>query len=92
MVFGFFMVSWTARKACTINGSPRQTIPHIEAANRIGGVMVNVLASSVVVRGFEPRSDQTKGYEICLCWFSSKHAALGRKRKDWLARNHDNVT
>ena len=28
--------------------------------NRIGGVMVSVLASSAVDRGFEPRSGQTK--------------------------------
>ena len=28
--------------------------------NRIGGVMVSVLASSVVERVFEPRSGQTK--------------------------------
>ena len=28
--------------------------------NRIGGVMVSVLASSAVTRGFEPRSGQTK--------------------------------
>jgi hypothetical protein len=32
--------------------------------NCIGGVMVNVLASSVVDRGFEPQSDQTKDYKI----------------------------
>jgi hypothetical protein len=32
--------------------------------NRIGGVMVSVLTSSVVDRGFEPRSGQTKDYEI----------------------------
>ena len=31
--------------------------------NRIGGVMVSVLASSTVDRGFEPRSGQTKDYE-----------------------------
>jgi hypothetical protein len=30
--------------------------------NRIGGVMVSVLASSTVDRGFEPRSGQTKDY------------------------------
>ena len=39
-----------------------QYIPNIR--NRIGGVMVNVLASSAVDRGFEPRSNQTKDYEI----------------------------
>ena len=30
--------------------------------NRIGGVMVSVLASSVVDRGVEPRSGHTKDY------------------------------
>ena len=30
--------------------------------NRIGGVMVSVLASGTVDRGFEPRSGQTKDY------------------------------
>ena len=32
--------------------------------NRIGGVMVNILALSVIDRGFERRSDQTKNYKI----------------------------
>ena len=41
---------------------------------------------------FEPRSDQTKDYAIGICCFSAKHAALRRKSKDWLSRNHDNVT
>jgi hypothetical protein len=27
-----------------------------------------------------------------MCYFSSKHAALRRKSKDWLARNQDNVS
>ena len=53
----------------------------------IGDVMVSVLASSVVDRGFEPRSGQTKDYTIGICCFSAKHAALRRKSKDWLARN-----
>ena len=30
--------------------------------NRIGGVMVSVLASSAVDRGFKPRSGQTKDH------------------------------
>jgi hypothetical protein len=51
-----------------------------------------VLASSVVDRGFEPRSDQTKDYKIGICCFSVKHAALRRKSKDWLARNQNNVS
>jgi hypothetical protein len=59
---------------------------------RIGGIMVSVLASSAVYRGFEPRSGQIKDYEICIFWFFAKHAALSRKSKDWLARNQDNVS
>jgi hypothetical protein len=50
--------------------------------------MVSVLASSAVDRGFEPRSDQNKDYAIAICCLSAKHAALRRKSKDWLARNH----
>ena len=60
--------------------------------NRIGGVMVSVLASSAIDRGFEPLSGQTKNYEIGIYCFSTKHAALRRKRKDWLARKQDNVS
>ena len=53
--------------------------------NRIGGVMVSVLASGAVDRGFEPRSGQTKDYKIGICCFSAKHAALRRKSKEsWL--------
>ena len=48
--------------------------------NRIGGVMVNVLASSAVDCGFEPRSGQTKDYEIGICCFSAEYA-----------RNQDNM-
>ena len=54
--------------------------------------MVSVLASSVVDRGFEPRSGHTKDYEIGICCFCAKHAALSRKSKDWLARSQDNVS
>ena len=53
--------------------------------------MVSVLTSSVVDRGFEPRSGQTEDYEIVICSFSTKHAGLREKRKDWLARNQNNV-
>ena len=54
--------------------------------------MVSVLASSAVDRGFDPRSGQTKDYEIGICCFSAKHAALRSKSKDWLARNQNNVS
>ena len=56
---------------------------------RIGGVMVIVLASSVVDRGFRSRSGQTKDYQIGICCFSAKHRI---KKKDWLARNRGNVS
>jgi hypothetical protein len=49
--------------------------------------MVSVLASSVVDRGFETRSGQTKDYKIGFCCFSVKHAALRSKSKDWMAQN-----
>ena len=45
-------------------------------SNRIGGVMVSVFALSAVDHGFEPRSSQTKDYEIGICCFFAKHAAL----------------
>ena len=53
----------------------------------IGGIIVSVLASSVVDRAFEPRLGQ-----IGICCFSAKHAALRRKSKDWLAQNQNNVS
>jgi hypothetical protein len=43
-------------------------------------------------RGFEPRSGQTKDYNIGICYFSAKHAALRSKGKDWLVRNQNNVS
>jgi hypothetical protein len=54
--------------------------------------MVSLLTSSVVDRGFELRSGQTKDYKIGICCFSAKHAALRSKSKDWLAQNPNNVS
>ena len=65
---------------------------NINQKHHIGGVMVSVLASSAVDRGFEPRLGQTKDYKIGICCFSAKHVALRRKSKDWLARNQNNVS
>ena len=45
--------------------------------NRIGGLMVSVLASSAVDREFELRSGQTKDYEIGIRCFYANHAELG---------------
>ena len=47
--------------------------------------MVSVLASSAVDQGFEPRSGQTKDYEIGICCFSGKHQHYGERAKiGWL--------
>ena len=65
---------------------------NINQKDRIGGVMVSVLASSATESGFEAQSYQTKDYKIGICCFNAKHAALQRKSKDWLARNQNNVS
>ena len=49
----------------------------------IGGVMVSVLASNAVDRGFEPWSGQTKDYEMGICCFSAKHATLRRLNNNY---------
>jgi uncharacterized membrane protein required for colicin V production len=59
-----------------------------ERLNRIGGAMVSMLASSAVDSGFDPRSDQPNTRNC----FSTKHAALRRKSKDYLDQNPDNVS
>ena len=43
-------------------------------------------------RVFNTLSGQTNNCKIGICWFSSKHAALRSKSKDWLARNQNNVS
>ena len=60
--------------------------------DHIGGVMVSVLASSAIDRGFEPRSGQTKDYEIGICCFCAKYTTFWRKSKDWLTQIQDNVS
>ena len=47
---------------------------------------------SVVDRGFESLLGQSKDYKIGICCFSTKHMAVGRKSKDLLAQNQDNVS
>jgi hypothetical protein len=55
------------------------------------GVMVRVLASGAVYPGFPSPSGQTKDYNIDMCCFSTEHAVLMIKNKDWLTRNQGNV-
>jgi hypothetical protein len=55
-------------------------------------IMVSMLVSSAVDRGFEPRLGQTKDYRIGICYFSAKHTSLRKNSNDWLAQNQDNVS
>ena len=64
---------------------------YIAALLCLGGVMVNVLASSAEWRGFDPRPGQTKDNKIGICCFSAKHAAFRSKSKDWSAQSQNNV-
>ena len=48
---------------------------YIILANRIGDVVVSMLTSSTVDRGFEPRPGQTKDYKLGMCCFSAKHTS-----------------
>ena len=48
----------------------------------ISVLMICVLASSAVDRGFEPLSHQNKDDKTGICCFSAKHAALRSKRKN----------
>ena len=59
---------------------------NLTIGNCISGVMVSVLASSVVDRGFEHWSGQTNNHKIGIYCFSAKHTALRSK-----AQNQYNV-
>jgi hypothetical protein len=71
---------------------PIQQFFSYKIISRFDGVMVIMLASSAVDRGFESRSGQTKDYEIDICWFSANHAAFRRKSKDWMAQNQAHLS
>ena len=80
----------SGRGYSTGQGEPR--VGTDSGRDRIGGVMVSMLAASVVDRGFESWSGQTKDYKIGICCFSTNHATLRRKSKDWLAWYQNNVS
>ena len=50
--------------------------------NCIDGVMVTMLTTSVVDHGFKAWSSQTKQYEVGICCFSAKQAALKMLKRD----------
>ena len=54
-------------------------------------MFLSVLASSVVDRGLEPQSGQTKDNNIYTWCFSTLYAALRGKSNDWWSRNQYNV-
>jgi hypothetical protein len=86
----YYLIYLKISDTCTILGLIFEIQCHKTAS--VGDVIVNVLASSAVDRGFDPRSGQIKDYEIGICCFSCKYDSLKRKSKDWLARNQDNVS
>ena len=67
-------------------------VNYILTGNLIGCVMVSVLSSSAVDRGFESPLGQNKDFKIGMCCFSVKYALLRIKSKGWLARNQDNMS
>ena len=83
---GFFFLSYL----CVLNIVGFVSISTL--LDHIGGVMVSVLASSAIDRGYELRSGQIKDYEIGICCFSAKQAVLRRKSNDWLTQIQDNVS
>ena len=93
--FLFFNLQWNLSKLTAayneiLYKSNFKYSPNV--GNLIDGVTVSVLSSSVVDRGFETRSGETKDYKIGICCFFARHAALRRKSKDLLARNQNNVS
>ena len=77
---------------CSANGRV-VTIDRItaEVLRERSGLTRGLPIGLMVDRGFYPRSGQTKDCKIGICCFSANHAALRRKRKDWLARTQNNV-
>ena len=51
-----------------------------------------IICGVIIVRALNPWSGQIKDYEIDICCFSAKHAALWSKSNLWLARNHSNAS
>ena len=60
--------------------------------DRIGGVMVSMLALSPTDRGFEPYWSRTNDYKIDICCFSASHTSLRTMSKGMVSRNQNNVS
>ena len=57
--------------------------------NRIRGLTISVLASSLIVCGFDPQSGQRKDCKIGICCFFAKHGAFRSKSRYWLDHHQD---
>ena len=77
------------RKGRAIYGFPYLQLKLSLDINRISGVVVSMLASSAVNRGFETPGQVKPKTEIGICCFSAKHEALKRKSKVWLDQKQD---
>ena len=64
----------------------------IQQTLQCNGIIVNVIVSCEVDRGFDYRLGQIMGYEIIICSFSAKHATVMCKSKDGLAQYQENVS
>jgi len=54
--------------------------------------MLQIRPAMAVDLGSGPGRVIPKNYNIGICCFSTKHAALKIKSKDWLAQNQNNVS
>jgi hypothetical protein len=55
-------------------------------------IHVAPLGHNILIARLESQSGQIKDYTIGISCFPVKHAAIRRKRKDWLTRNQDIVS
>jgi hypothetical protein len=78
--------------------TPPMWLPHLHACPVVNNEWLMFIANKLIkccmmrasdsgTIGFESQSGQTNDHTIGMCCFSVKHAALGRKSKDSLARN-----
>ena len=65
----------------TIEENVFESIFQINDTHNESGIKFSSMSS--VDHGFEHQSGQTKDYDIVICCFSAKHAAL-RSKTDWL--------
>jgi hypothetical protein len=80
----------------TVSLTVLSTVDHrfiifLKYINSISDVMVSVLASSAVNRGFEPRSGQSKDHKIDICCVFAKYATLRKREQVKFQRYDDEV-